>query len=319
MQKAHDASKNNYWRNYPNVSTPIVQDELNRNETTVDIIDDRVITLDSTKANQTDLLQSMKTVSYAPSTGTFTFTLWNGSTIIVDTDIEKIAVNFDYDDDPTSAHYQNLIITLEDGTKKYVDLSALITEYEFTDSGTIAFTVAQDGSVSAIVKDGSITEAKLEPNFLALVRIEVSKAQGYSETSEAWAVGKRNGSDVPPTDETYHNNAKYYSEQADALGQAQAENSEAWAVGQRGGTDVPSTDVTYQNNSKYYSNQASQSATTASNAAVDAQGILEEIEQKVGETVFTVNFTTGELEYTSPGITFDINTTTGNLEWEVVA
>lgn len=319
MQKAHDASKNNYWRNYPNVSTPIVQDELNRNETTVDIIDDRVITLDSTKANQTDLLQSMKTVSYAPSTGTFTFTLWNGSTIIVDTDIEKIAVNFDYDDDPTSAHYQNLIITLEDGTKKYIDLSALITEYEFTDSGTIAFTVAQDGSVSAIVKDGSITEAKLEPNFLALVRIEVSKAQGYSETSEAWAVGKRNGSDVPPTDETYHNNAKYYSEQADALGQAQAENSEAWAVGQRGGTDVPSTDVTYQNNSKYYSNQASQSATTASNAAIDAQGILEEIEQKVGETVFTVNFATGELEYTAPGITFDINTTTGNLEWEVVA
>lgn len=317
MQKAHDASKNNYWRNYPNVSTPIVQDELNRNETTVDIIDDRVITLDSTKANQTDLLQSMKTVSYAPSTGTFTFTLWNGSTIVVDTDIEKIAVNFDYDDDPTSAHYQNLIITLEDGTKKYIDLSALITEYEFTDSGTIAFTVAQDGSVSAIVKDGSITEAKLEPNFLALVRIEVSKAQGYSETSEAWAVGKRNGSDVPPTDETYHNNAKYYSEQADALGQAQAENSEAWAVGQRGGTDVPSTDVTYQNNSKYYSNQASQSATTASNAAVDAQGILEEIEQKVGETVFTVNFATGELEYTAPGITFDINTTTGNLEWEV--
>lgn len=317
MQKAHDASKNNYWRNYPNVSTPIVQDELNRNETTVDIIDDRVITLDSTKANQTDLLQSMKTVSYAPSTGTFTFTLWNGATIEIDTDIEKIAVNFDYDDDPTSPHYQNLIITLEDGTKKYIDLSALITEYEFTDSGTIAFTVAQDGSVSAIVKDGSITEAKLEPNFLALVRIEVSKAQGYSETSEAWAVGKRNGSDVPPTDETYHNNAKYYSEQADALGQAQAENSEAWAVGQRGGTDVPSTDVTFQNNSKYYSNQASQSATTASNAAVDAQGILEEIEQKVGETVFTVNFTTGELEYTAPGITFDINTTTGNLEWEV--
>lgn len=317
MQKAHDASKNNYWRNYPNVSTPIVQEELNRNETTVDIIDDRVITLDSTKANQTDLLQSMKTVSYAPSTGTFTFTLWNGSTIIVDTDIEKIAVNFDYDDDPTSAHYQSLIITLEDGTVKYVDLSALITQFEFVDSSTIAFTVGLDGSVSAAVKDGSITEAKLEPNFLALVRIEVSKAQGYSETSEAWAVGKRNGSDVPPTDETYHNNAKYYSEQADSLGQAQAENSEAWAVGQRSGTDVPSTDVTYQNNSKYYSNQASQSATTASNAAVDAQGILEEIEQKVGETVFTVNFATGELEYTSPGITFDINTTTGNLEWEV--
>ena len=319
MQKAHNAAKNNWWKNYPNTTTPIVQDELNRMETSMDVIDDRVVGFDTTKANQTDLLQSMKTVSYTASTGTFVFTLWNNTTITIDTDIEKIAVNFDYDDDPTSAHYQSLIITLEDGTVKYVDLSALITQFEFVDSSTIAFTVGLDGSVSAAVKDGSITEAKLEPNFLALVRIEVGKAESAAEDSEAWATGKRSGADVPSTDPTYENNSKYYAELADELGEAQAENAEAWAVGQRGGTDVSSSDETYHNNSKYYSNQASASATTASNAAVDAQGILEEIEQKIGETVFEINFTTGELEYTSPGITFSINRTTGNLEWEVVA
>ena len=32
--------------------------------------------------------------------------------------------------------------------------------------------------------------------------------------SEAWAVGKRNGVDVPSTDDTYENNSKYYSQQA---------------------------------------------------------------------------------------------------------
>lgn len=32
--------------------------------------------------------------------------------------------------------------------------------------------------------------------------------------AEAWAVGKRNGQDVPSTDPVYHNNSKYYAEQA---------------------------------------------------------------------------------------------------------
>lgn len=32
--------------------------------------------------------------------------------------------------------------------------------------------------------------------------------------SEAWAVGQRDGEDVPETDETWHNNSKYYSEVA---------------------------------------------------------------------------------------------------------
>lgn len=32
--------------------------------------------------------------------------------------------------------------------------------------------------------------------------------------AEAWAVGQRNGQDVPPTDPTYHNNAKYWAGQS---------------------------------------------------------------------------------------------------------
>lgn len=35
-------------------------------------------------------------------------------------------------------------------------------------------------------------------------------AKDSAEDSEAWAVGKRNGQDVPPTDPTYHNSSKYY-------------------------------------------------------------------------------------------------------------
>lgn len=214
MQKAHDASRNNYWRNLPEITTPIVAEELNRNEQSVDAIDDRVVTFDTTKANQSDMLQAVKSVTFNEQTGVFRITFFNESYVDIDTDIEKIAINFDYDDDPTSPHYQQIIIELEDGTYKYIDVSALITQYEFVDSAQIHFDIL-GGSVSASIKNGSITENKLQPNFLADVRLERSKAEQASSNAEAWAVGERGGSPVDPTDDTYENNSKYYAEFAD--------------------------------------------------------------------------------------------------------
>lgn len=38
-----------------------------------------------------------------------------------------------------------------------------------------------------------------------------------ADDAEAWAVGKRNGADVPSTDPAYHNNAKYYKDQAQTI------------------------------------------------------------------------------------------------------
>lgn len=213
MNKAHDASKNNWWRNLPDITTPITQDELNRLETTVDVMDDRIIVFDTSKANQTDMLQAVRSIGYTASTGTFRITFFNGSYIDIDTDIEKIAINFDYDDDPTSPNYQKIIITLQDGTKKYIDLSALITEYEFNSSQTIQ-AIVQGGEVSFEVINGSITEDKLEPNFLANCRIQVSLAEGHAEDSEAWAVGERGGVPVADTDDTYQNNSKWYAQQS---------------------------------------------------------------------------------------------------------
>lgn len=213
MQKAHDSAYNSYWKNKPDLSTPIIAQQLNRNEQSVDEIDNRVIVLDTTKANQTDLLQAVRTITYTESTGIFRITFFNGTYIDIDTGLEKIAINFDYDDDPESPNYQKIIITLQDGTKKYIDLSALITQYEFLDSQTIQ-AIVENGNVSFEVINGSITEEKLEPNFLANCRIEVALAEGYSRDSEAWAVGQREGVDVPNTDETYQNNSKYYSQQS---------------------------------------------------------------------------------------------------------
>lgn len=42
-------------------------------------------------------------------------------------------------------------------------------------------------------------------------------AEDSAEDAEAWAVGQRNGTDVPSTDPAYHNNARYYKEQAQTI------------------------------------------------------------------------------------------------------
>lgn len=95
-------------------------------------------------------------------------------------------------------------------------------------------------------------------------------SQSSSYDSEAWAKGTRNGTAVLPTDETYHNNSKYFSEVSGDY----VEDSEAWAVGKRGGTAVPSTDSAYHNNSKYYAEQAEDSADHAADIVNNANYLI---------------------------------------------
>ena len=215
MQKAHS---NIDWENKPSDKTPINEQNLNKMDRSIDAIDDRVITLDTTKFDKTDAQGLFKDVSLNSENGVITFTLYNGATKTIDTLLEKIAVNFDYN--PTM---QQLIITLDDGEIKYIDMSALVTQYEFLDSDTIAFTANASGKISAIVKEGSIEEKHLRPDYLADVKTEVSKAQASAQSAaqsaddadydaklaQSYAVGgtgTREGEDA--------DNAKYYSEKS---------------------------------------------------------------------------------------------------------
>lgn len=215
MQKAHDSSYNDYWKNKPNITTPIVQDQLNRIETTIDTIDDRVVDFDISKANQSDLLSDIKNVTFNPATGTFTFERQNGTTISIDTDLEKVVTNFDYDDDPTSPHYQSLVLTLDDGTVKYVDMAALVTEYDFITSDTIQPQI-NNGQVRMNVINGSITGEKLQPNYLADITTQ-AQAAAQSATasansailSQSWAEG-----DTGARQDEDTRNSKYYADLA---------------------------------------------------------------------------------------------------------
>lgn len=203
---------NNFpWEDYPSVNSPINEVSLMKINNGLDEVDNRVIAHETTKATKVEVAPLIKEIEFNESNGIFTITRKNGSKFTIDTKLEKIAINFGYD--PVT---QKISLTLIDGTVQYIDLSALITQYEFLDTDTVSFFVDTNGKVSAIVKDGSITEDKLQPNYLAEIKVEVAKAEAaatnadtYAKKSQSYAVGTGG---VRPNETT--DNAKYYAEKA---------------------------------------------------------------------------------------------------------
>lgn len=257
------------WKNLPNRSTPLSEVNLNRSDSALDIIDNRVITLDTTKANLSELSSLFKDISFNTTTGTFIFTRYDNSTVIVDTNLEKIAVNFRYDS-------ENRQLVLYDSTGAVidrVDLSDFITINEFTDSSTIAFTL--DGTeVSADIKNGSITGEKLQPDYLADITEQASSAGHSMEVAadaatdatdsatfaQSYAKGGTGTRENEDTD-----NAKYYKEQAERYATSDyALEAESYAKGGTGYRPDEDTD-----NAKYYKEIAEQNTITNITATID--------------------------------------------------
>lgn len=199
-----------HWENFPSEKTAINRDRLNNIEGGIDAIDDRVCALDTTKVDLTKANELVKKILWDESNGTLTVVKMNGSKAVIDTKLEKLAVNFRYD-----PQTQQLIITLDDGTVQNVDLSALITEYEFLDSDTIAFEIV-DGKVKAIVKNGSITEDMLQPNFLADVKVEAEKAKSSATAADA---SEKESAAQANLSKEYADKAKEYSDNIDKKAQ----------------------------------------------------------------------------------------------------
>ncbi len=207
MQKIYSRIK---WENLPSEKTAVNESNLNKMDLAVDNLDDRVVAMDASKVDLTKANELVQEILWDESKGTLTIVKMNGSKAVIDTKLEKLAVNFKYD--PES---QQLIITLDDGTEQSVDLSSLITEYEFLDSDTIAFEIA-DGKVKAIVKNGSITEDMLQPNFLADVKVEVEKAKASATAADA---SEKESTAQANLSKEYADKAKEYSDNIDKKAQ----------------------------------------------------------------------------------------------------
>ena len=165
-----------YWENFPSEKTAINRNRLNNIEGGIDAIDDRVCALDTTKVDLTKANELVKEILWDESNGTLTIVKMNGSSAVIDTKLEKLAVNFSFDE-----ANQRLVIILDDGSKQYVDLSAFVTPLEFKDGDIIYFSVVDGNLVSAGIKDGTISEEKLRPNFLADIKIKVGEAEQYRD------------------------------------------------------------------------------------------------------------------------------------------
>ena len=183
MQKAY---KPKVWKNKPSIESPLNETNLNELSQGVSTIDDRVITLDLTKLATTEANGMITGITLNQDTGDITITYYSGATSILHTLMAQIAINFGYD--PVT---ERLIIYLKDGKEQYIDMSALITQFEFLDSDTIYWTVGADGKVKADIKSGSITADKLQPNYLADITVQAETAkQQASAAAESAAQAK---------------------------------------------------------------------------------------------------------------------------------
>lgn len=240
------------WENYPSDETPLNESNLNKIDVATDEIDNRVITLDTTKATKEEVSTLVQDVAFEEKTGIITIVKKNGSKVTIDTQMEKIAVNFSY-----NAGTQQIILTLIDGTKQYIDLAALITQYEFLESDTVAFSIDSAGKVSAIVKEASIQEKHLRPNYLADIKVEVAKAQA-SQSAAAKSESNAKASETAAA--TSESNAA-----------ASATKSQSYATGGTNSRTGEDTD-----NAKYYSQQSEQSQSAAATSADTASTKAEE-------------------------------------------
>lgn len=251
MNKAYNRIN---WENYPSDNTPINETNLNKLDAATDEIDNRVITHEVTKATKEEVSALVQDVTFEEATGIITVSKKNGSSVKIDTKMEKIAINFSY-----NSTTQQIILTLIDGTKQYIDLSALITQYEFLDSDTIAVTIDGTGKVTHIVKDGSIKEKHLQPNYLADIKVESAKAESsansaseserkskeYMEQSKGIYESISTSGDVlgvkGANESTYRSGlvnltAKNIGAMGDTIGVASEELNEEWEIVE--GTDV---------------------------------------------------------------------------------
>lgn len=216
----------NWLNKSESLTTPLGKTNLNKMDKAIDTIDNEVVSIsanvnaiDTTKADKTQLNNMVTDISFNDKNGVISITKYNGTVLNIDTAMEKIAVNFEY-----NAQTQQLILTLENGEKQYIDMSALITQYEFKGTDTIAFSIDSDGKVNASIKSGSITKAMLSSEVMSAITLSesnaVASAQAAAQSatnadmdaklSQSYSVGKSGIRDGEDTD-----NAKYYSEQAE--------------------------------------------------------------------------------------------------------
>lgn len=212
---------NNFpWEDYPSVNSPMNEVSLMKINNGLDEVDNRVISLDTRKFDKSEAQGLIKNITFDLQTGILKKYYYNGSAEEINTGISKLNMNLRFDKES-----QILYIVNADGTEDPVDLSVFITNYEFEDSDTIAHNVSSGGMVTSIVKEGSIQEKHLQPNYLAKIKVESAKAEAAATAAEVSKTAAKVSEDAAKLSQT----AAKASEDAAATSASGAAASEATA------------------------------------------------------------------------------------------
>ena len=208
------------WKNRPSTATALGATNLNRMDVFLNEIDNGMIEFEASKLNVELAKKMFVSLTIDVNTGIITATQYDGTVFTWDLNLEKIPVSFSLSEDGV------LTMTTEDGTEFTANIADLIKEYVFDDSDTIGFSKRFDTTdedpkgtyhVTAVVKNGSINEEHLNPDYRSDIQRFTNTAQTaandslqYSKDSKRWAVGdaEYEGSNT--------DNSKYYKEQAEA-------------------------------------------------------------------------------------------------------
>lgn len=188
----------------------------------------------------------VKSIDFNESNGIFTITKYDGTVQNIDTAIEKVALD-------VRLEGQQFVLTLADGTKQRVDLSAFLTQTEVQNSNTISLSIT-NGVISAQLVAGSVKLSHLH-----------SEVTEYIDNKEASAVASATEAGVQAE------NARLSAVSSEASKNA-AKDSEVNAKGSEQNAK------TSEDNAKKSETNAKTSETNAAESAEKAQEAAEEAE-----------------------------------------
>lgn len=237
-----------HWKNKSeSLETPLGKTRLNHMDSGIyNIAENLDIAYNELNAGKFEKADAKKVITEMPTynekTGVLTFKFYDGTQFSVDFNVEKIPVSFSMD----SAG----VITMKtsDGTEWTANIGDVIPTYTFTDTDTISITDTKNGdyshTISATVKKGSIKGEHLQPDYLADVTSQATKADASASLAKQ-----------------YEENAAY-----------DAKLAQSYAVGQSGIRQGEDTD-----NAKKYKDDCQQIYNTMQQSGI-LTGVIKQID-----------------------------------------
>ena len=167
-------------------------------------------------------------VEYNESTGVFTFTRKDGSSVVIDTVIEKVPASMALVNEPDGS--VSLVITNQDGSQTKTNVTSLIEDTVINSSDTINAT-----SVTDAVKKVTTYTLVIKPNSIGLSHIDSALTAKFEETQSAktaaiqakdGAIAARDAAiSAKNSAETYASNANTYSTNASVSADESADSA----------------------------------------------------------------------------------------------